>query len=153
MTTDEMEQTECYYFGTWDQPGHYTFNRNRQGVRPSSTPGEVPSLLDANRLDQRFCRNPGGQYVGNEPEGLAYYHVVEIKGTNESADAPFVGSKWTIIAFNDRSGDSRPGSNSAFIARGEHSFNDMKNIARIQFPTVWKRMAESFDIVDIRTVR
>jgi len=153
MTSDEIEQIECYYFGTWDNAGHYTYNRTRQGIRPSATPGEVPSLLDPSRLDQRFCRNPGGQYVGNEPEGLGYIHEVEIKDGGPITDAGFVGSKWTVIAFNDRSGDSRPGSNSAFIARGVFSFRDMVTIARVQYPTLWKRMTDKFEIQDIRTVR
>ena len=147
MTPDELEQIECYYFGVWGQPGHYTYNRNRQGINPSTTPGEVPTFLAPSSLDQRFCRNPGGQYVGDEPEGLVYLHIVEPK------DVPFDAQKWTVIAFNDRSGESRPGSNSAFIANGVYSFRDMINIARVQYPTLWKRMTDKFELQDIRTVR
>ena len=147
MRTDEIEEVECYYFGVWGQPGHYTFNRHRQGVAPSATPGEVPTFLSAERMDQRFCRNEGGQYVGDEPEGLAHLTVLEIN------EHPFEGQKWTILGFNDRSGDSRPGSNSAFAARGVFSFRDMLNIARVQYPTLWSRMTAKFEFQDLQAVR
>ena len=147
MRTDEIDEVECYYFGVWDQPGHYTFNRHRQGVHPSATPGEVPTFLASERMDQRFCRNEGGQYKGDEPEGLARLTVLEIN------ERPFDGQKWTILGFNDRSGDSRPGSNSAFVARGVFSFRDMLNIARVQYPTLWSRMTAKFEFQDLQAVR
>ena len=147
MTADEIEQVESYYFGVWGQPGHYTYNRHRQGVHPSVTPGEVPSFLTAAHMDQRYCRNQGGQYKGDEPEGLAFLQVIEIN------EKPFEGQKWTILAFSDRSGDSRPGSNSAFVAKGVYAFRDMLNIARVHYPSLWTRMIAKFEVQDIQAVR
>lgn len=137
MTADEIEQVESYFFGVWDQTsGHYTYNRHRQGVHPSAAPGEVPSFLAATQMDQRYCRNT----YKTEDEGQATLQVIEIN------EKPFEGQKWTILAFADRSGDKRSGSNSAFVAKGVYAFRDMLNIARIQYPSLWQRMTDKFQI-------
>lgn len=46
---------------------------------------------------------------------------------------------WTILSFVDRSGDSRPGSNSSFLTEGEWSFTEMVAMARRDFPDVFSR--------------
>ena len=147
MRTDEIEEVESYYFGVWGQPGHYTYNRHRQGIHPGATPGEVPSFLTAAHMDQRYCRSYGGKFKGDEPEGVAFLQVIEI---NERS---FEGQKWTILAFSDRTGDPRPGSNSAFVAKGVFTFRDMCNIARAHYPTLWERMIARFEIRDVQAVR
>lgn len=149
MTPTEIEDAKVYYFGNWGQPGHYLFNSQRQGVRGD---GEIPSIFNARNLDARWCRNPGAAWKGDEPEGLAYLHHVEIQA-GDHMDAPFIGSKWTVLAFADRSGDERNGSNSAFISDGVHTFQQMILLARSHFPDIWKRMTSSFDIVDIKTIK
>jgi len=45
----------------------------------------------------------------------------------------------TIVAFWDRSGDRRFGSNSAFVADGEHCFDEVMAAAREAFPSIFKR--------------
>lgn len=150
MTPDDIEQIEMYYFGYWDQPGHYLWSPQRMGVSPLDE--RVPSLLNAVKLDARYCRNPGAAWKGDEPEGLAYLHHVEIV-EGEPKDAPFIGQKWTVLAFPDRSGDTRPGSNSAFLAKGVFTFQQMIIFARAHFPDVWKRISGAFDVQDIRTIR
>lgn len=52
---------------------------------------------------------------------------------------------WTVLAYWDRSGDSRPNSNSAFAAKGDHSFDDMIAAAEDQYPWVFER--QTFDVV------
>jgi hypothetical protein len=47
---------------------------------------------------------------------------------------------WTAIGFWDRTGDSRPGSNSAFMVRGTFTFDEICRLAAAQFPTVWHRI-------------
>lgn len=150
MNPEDIDQTEMYYYGVWDQVDHYLWNNMRMGV--SKIDPEVPSFLDPAKLDARYCRNPGAAWVGNEPEGLAYLHEVEIK-EGEPKDGPFIGQKWTVLAFADRSACERSGSNSAFIAKGVFTFQQMIILARALFPDVWKRISEAFEVQDIRTVR
>lgn len=53
---------------------------------------------------------------------------------------------WTLISFYDRSVDSRPGSNSSFLAEGNFTFEEMLGIAREYFPRVMSRF--TFEIVE-----
>lgn len=46
---------------------------------------------------------------------------------------------WTILAFCDRSVDSRAGSNANFVAPGTHSFEEMCELAKRYFPHIWGR--------------
>jgi hypothetical protein len=152
MNPTEIEDAKVFYFGVWDREGHYLYNLHRQGVRGT---GDVPSMFHPAKMDARYCRQlPTYQYKGDEPEGLAFTHHLEVQDAKQNVeDAPFVGSKWTVIAFWDRSGDSRPGSNSAFLSDGVHTFREMVILARAHFPDVWKRMTESFEIQDIKELR
>ncbi|KKK59900.1 hypothetical protein LCGC14_3029730 [marine sediment metagenome] len=65
-----------------------------------------------------------------EVEGVARLH--HVKG-------------WTVLAFWDRSGDSRGKSNAAFLAEGGHSFDDLLAAARKQHPGIFQRF--TFDVV------
>lgn len=51
-------------------------------------------------------------------------------------------AEWTALAFRDRSGDSRPGSCSVFLAQGTWTFDEMVAQAELRFPELWKRLAE-----------
>ena len=62
--------------------------------------------------------------MGNQAEGKAALHY---KGG------------WTALAFWDRSVDSRPGSNSVFLAEGTHQFEDMVVLAQQSFPSIMQR--------------
>lgn len=53
---------------------------------------------------------------------------------------------WTILAFWDRSVDSRPGSNSAFVLEGDLSFEEATAAARGAYPEVWARL--KFEVRD-----
>ncbi len=50
-----------------------------------------------------------------------------------------IGTAWTILSFWDRSGDHRGNSNSNFVADGMHSYDEVMEAARAQFPTVFAR--------------
>jgi hypothetical protein len=56
---------------------------------------------------------------------------------------------WTAIAFWDRSLDKRPGSSSAFILEGTHSFEDMLETAREKFADIFARL--TFEITKGRS--
>lgn len=55
---------------------------------------------------------------------------------------------YTLLAFADYSGDSRPGSNSVFVVEGELSFAEMERWTRTLFPTVWARF--TFQVTEWR---
>lgn len=148
MRPDEIDATDVYYFGVWGQPGHSLYNVHHQGMTLHVTNKELPEFLHPSRLDQVYCRNLGAQWVGNEAEGIAYLHYLM------PGDDPFTAQKWSILAFADRSGERRNGSNSAFIAKGVFEFQDMVMMARVKYPALYKRMADHFfEIVDVRKIK
>lgn len=72
------------------------------------------------KLDGGYCPD---QKKG-EPQGLAT--LTHDKG-------------WTVLAFWDRSGDDRFGSNSAFLVEGIFTFEEMVEQAQAAFPSIWTR--------------
>lgn len=52
---------------------------------------------------------------------------------------------YSILAFWDRSVNTRPGSNSIFLIPGELSFDQTVVMARTTFPMVWERF--KFEVV------
>jgi hypothetical protein len=76
-------------------------------------------------------RNARGFISGEAPQGQALLHVRD---------------GWSVISFWDRSGDTRGASNSAFLVRGEHTFDEVAAIAREAFPRIWQRFP--FDVVE-----
>jgi len=51
----------------------------------------------------------------------------------------------TLLAFWDRTGDSRPGSNSVFFIPGRVLFDEAVEAARKAFPGIWRRF--TFEVV------
>lgn len=54
---------------------------------------------------------------------------------------------WTVIAFWDRSGDKRFGSNSAFFVEAELTYDQLLRAAKQQWPEVWARF--TFPVVQV----
>lgn len=91
---------------------------------------------------------PGQGWSCKEPEGfpckassldgcfLPPGQQVEGKASLWSVD----DGAWTILAFWDRSGDSRGNSNSAFVIRDDLGLRAAIEIARESFPEIWDRM-------------
>lgn len=46
---------------------------------------------------------------------------------------------YSVVSFWDRSGDSRGNSNSSFLAKGTHSFEEVLEMAREAFPALFDR--------------
>ncbi len=117
------------YFGCLGEPGHYfhaTDGRvsvagTRLGLPWAYIDGEYAPTTHAPRL---------GRFQSEAPQGAAA--LVHRAG-------------WTILAFWDRSGDSRPRSNSAFLAPGTHDFATMVALSREAWPQVWARF--TFEVV------
>lgn len=114
---------ECFYFGCWNEKGHYLHSKGGQSLG-RNMPKDFP--FPEYVLDSGFL-------PPNQPEiqGVAtHVHI----------------NDWTVIAFWDRTVDSRGKSNSAFIMRGEHTFDEAVAIAKTEFPQVWGRF--KFQVVN-----
>lgn len=129
-----MSDVDVYYFGTWGAPGHYLWTPDGR------TPWDVQRALPWRYLDGPLAGDPAledprqpGRWDGeHQPEGRACLHHRD---------------GWTALAFWDRSCDSRAGSSSAIIARGEHSAEEMFALFERSFPAVWRRISAAFEVV------
>lgn len=108
------------YFGCWGGPGHYPWGPGQRSL-PLSTLERLPWGYG---VDSGLCPKK------DETQGRALLHH---KGG------------WTALAFWDRSVDTRPGSNSAFLADGDFNFDAMVEKAKASFPQVWERFP--FEVV------
>lgn len=127
---------ECYYFGCIGQRGSGHHMRGR-GV----------GIFDRERLIISALGGiDGGSLCWNGPPPGKHSYASERDETEGLALLTRRGG-WTAIAFWDRSGDQRPASNSAFIARGDLTFEQVVRAARHQWPQVWARF--TFDVVEV----
>lgn len=128
------EDVEVYYFGCWDQPGHFwrstEYAKNRY-IEDTVGPNIHP------RIDGGFC--PGVVH----PRMSQFDRKTRPEVEGETAIHHIDG--WTVMAFWDRSVDKRGACNSNFAARGTYDFEQMKDIARARFPTVMNRL--KFELV------
>lgn len=127
----EVSTVEVYYFGCWEQSGHYW--RAPGGFKGGrEIEAQLPEPLRGNGMgggmDSKWCPGsaPGAPHKKTraEVEGEAALHHVD---------------GWTILAWWDRSVDHRGASNSNLVARGLHSWATMLEIGKAQFPSVMKR--------------
>lgn len=126
-----------FYFGSTGD-GHFLYTPTGERLRRADAiatlppefaggfgPGKAPSARGVGP-DQTLCP----EKRAGQPQGVARLH---------HALAPD-GTPWTAIAFWDRTGDSRPGSNSAFLFEGTLTFEAACAAAFEHFPAVWRRM-------------
>lgn len=102
------------FFGCIDRPGHYWFDESLAHIWRS------PEELALPKIDTGYCPKESG-YQTNGEARLVYENG------------------YTILAFWDRSVDSRPGGNAAFVQEGKHDFVEMLRMAGEKFPTVMPR--------------
>ena len=122
---------KVFYFGCYGNAGHYM-----------RAPGG--SALRSTRAEHDFTiSNPWGYNIDGElcvsPERRQVQGVTKVHHKDG----------WTAISFWDRSVDSRPGSNSALLAEGEHTFEGMMALFNHYFPEVLKRY--KFPIVEVQS--
>ena len=115
-----------YYFGCWDEPGHYLHDpRGRVLRREQVGPFDVYGQMGL-PLDERFTPGPhphGGSGLQDE----SFVALTYVRG-------------WTVMAMWDRSVDTRPGCNAAFIREGRLSEADMWALARQHYPRIVARL-------------
>jgi hypothetical protein len=128
-----------FFFGCWDQAGHFMFGPGGRHVRDErrATPWESHDAV--------LCPGYVGPYDnGPQVEGEAGLHHKD---------------GWTALCFWDRSIDGRGGCNSGFYAEGTYGAAAMIEIAREHFPTVWARfpfevrvVSRPTDVVNAKSV-
>jgi hypothetical protein len=130
----EVEKT-AFYFGCIGQAGHFlsdvwlgrvTDPKHHYGCGPwESIDGKLAPYIGTEPRRGRSSYDNGRQ-----TQGLAALHHRD---------------GWTALAFWDRTVDTRMGCNSNFFFKGTHSFEEMVELAKRYFPSIWKRYP--FDIV------
>jgi hypothetical protein len=134
----EVETIEAYYYGCAGEPGHCWWSSGLATRRPNyrAMVNKFPRI--GCRIDGGLCPGSieGKPYDRTRPEREGEAHIHHIDG-------------WTVLAFWDRSVDSRGGCNSNFVARGTHDYATMRAIAEAQFPTVWKRFRFELKLIDV----
>lgn len=116
----------AFYFGCWSpkEKGHYLYDQN--GTTRHAYNCLMPIRMES--LD--------GGLLNGVPD-------------KEGNAVVFRGRGKTLLSFWDRSGDSRPASNSTFILLGDLSFEDAVEAAKAEFPQRWSLIA--FDVVEYQS--
>jgi hypothetical protein len=112
-----------YYYGYVDG-GHFLYTETLR-YNPKLK-RDVPfsgSELDSSILSSR-------EYEQYQPQG---YGIISYQ------------RDWTYLAFWDRTGDDRGNSHSGFMVRGIWSFDQMINMAKEKFPTIFERFNFELD--------
>jgi hypothetical protein len=109
-------KNEIYYFGCWKDAGHY-LHLPDGNFATRNLPSDFP--CEWRQLDTLFLPH------GIQHQGWA--QLVKIDRSN---------TFWTILSFHD----GRGGSHSTFVARGDHSREDMLTLCKKYFPHVFARM-------------
>lgn len=118
------------FFGCDGRPGHGWFGpglssvswrHEVRGVCPWDSGG-----IDAMLAPRTEPRQPGDRRVRGEEltQGVAALHHRD---------------GWTALSFWDRTGDSRPNSNSTFVVEGILAFDEVVAVAREHFPQLFAR--------------
>lgn len=122
---------DVYYFGAWGAPGHYLWSPSGRIVLRVHAQLPWASIDGALAGDPTLRRSLGYWSENNQPEGVARLHHL---------------GGWTALAFWDRSGDHRTGSNSVLFARGLHTAAEMAALFEQHFPAVWQRITSRFQV-------
>ncbi len=117
------------YFGCRnDDAGHYLWAPGMWRLT-SSEERSLPIPLRSGVLDSGYCPPDADQI-----QGRALLHRVH---------------GYTVIAFWDRTADSRSGSNSAFVLFGTLSFWEAVDKAKESFPEVFERLKGTAVLVPV----
>lgn len=117
-TTYGLHQVpRIWFFGCWDQRGHYLWGPERRHVpRPED---DLPASLQPHQLDTRYAPR-------DERQVASRARTTHVDGH-------------TVLAWWDRSVDLRPGSNSALVAEGTWTPEEMVGFGVLAFPQLARR--------------
>lgn len=126
------------YFGRWSKQtgGHFPYNE-----RGEPAYGDFPPEFERGRkLDSRRL-SPSGD-VSHLPDAL-YYRDQQTQGKEYLHHFPTSDGIWTVLAIWDRTADSRYGSLSSFVSKGQHTAEAMWKEARKRYPRITGRIASA----------
>ena len=108
-----------YFFGVFDpkELGHFLNDKTGRKIWSDQEERTIPfryTILDGGLLPP-----------GIEEQGKLHLSII---------------NGWTVLTMWDRTGDSRPASNSSFLVEGVWTLEQMKGICATNFPTVWARV-------------
>ena len=119
------------YFGCIRDKGHYLWYSEQNRIANSSA---LKSITGIEGVTDNFLNSIDGTYTWNTyGQGICKYSLVP----------PF-----RIIAWNDFTVDTRPGSNSVLLGIGYESAQEMFAEAMKQFPSVMQRQTIPLQIVN-----
>lgn len=110
-----------YYFGCVGSAGHFLH-----------TPGPLSVGLGQEILPKSLWPKVDTSFCPQDGQGQGLIKYTQLDG-------------WSIIAFWDRSGDSRPGSHSTFLINESVTPEDLLEAAKLAYPQIFSRY--SFEIV------
>jgi len=114
---------ELLYFGCIGEKGHYLW------ASENSRPYVYHQLSRAFKLPEHFFRCIDGMFIPIETKQPTFYRYSTI-------------GQVKIIAWQDYTVDSRPGSNSTLIGIGFDDAEEMLIHAETKFPSVMKRQPQ-----------
>ncbi len=134
-----MSIPQMFYFGPWDCAGHYVCDESGHSVN-RETERILPWGHGPERHPLDCCLQPGcykdrdGRIENRGPqiEGHAVLHHL---------------NGWTAIGFWDRTIDTRPNSNSVYMAEGTFTFAEMVDMAKARFSKRWNKM--KFEVTEV----
>lgn len=133
----EIDTVEVYYFGCWNEPGHYWRNPGNAAASERAIESRVPEDLRHGRIDGGFCpgRVKGDPWKRSRPEVEGEAKLTHVGG-------------WTVLGWWDRSVDGRGACNSNVVVRGTHDATVMLEIARRRLPHVMQRQRQRIRVVE-----
>lgn len=133
---------ECYYFGCIERAGHYLWRKRDRGPEPAH---DVENRIQLSLGAPLDAAGVGG-LCWNSPKSK-YREYSYDRDETEGRALLTHRNGWTVVAFWDRSVDRRGACNSAFIVKGEMTFEQATRVARHRWPEVWARF--TFDVVRV----
>ena len=134
------DEPRMFYFGPWDEPGHYFFDEHgrsvREGIVDFPFGHHSPKDVFVDGRLQPGCPAPNDRMKRRtrpEVEGEALLHHIQ---------------GWTALCLWDRSVDTRGACNSNFFAEGTFTFDEMVAMASSRFAKRWAKM--NFSVIQVQ---
>jgi hypothetical protein len=122
FTQEQPKDYTLYYFGCWDQAGHYWFRPDGSGPRGVGPFGDW--------LDGYYPPATGGRH----------HDSVSHPYQDETLAALFHTRGWTVLSMWDRSVDSRYACNATFVKEGKFTHDEMWEFVKLSYPQIYARL-------------
>ena len=149
----ETKTDRCFYFGCWNQPGHYLFGHVSYTEEKKIAYYGAGRHLDATLAPRRFHYTSELTWIGEHAQEK--HHTISSK-TEECPQGQylrhFLDNGFTAVQWWDRTqGDTRGACNSTILLEGEHTAEEVLAAGRVNFPTVFENLAKAgVELVEAR---